>query len=106
MPIVTDVNKEKFQEMISNGKIVMVDFYADWCGPCKMIEKQMDELSVEYEDRIESCKINVDLNSDLAAQFDIRAIPAILIFKNGKMVAKHIGLRTKKDLKNDIEDVL
>ena len=106
MSTVIDINKEEFKELIKDNEVVMADFYAEWCGPCKMLSPIMDELETEYKDKIKVCKINVDSNSDLASEFGISALPAVLIFKSSEVLVKHIGLKTKKDLKNDIDRAL
>ena len=100
-----EITDEEFQEIIKNGhKLVVVDFYAEWCMPCKAISSTMEELSIEYNhDDVKILKANVDENINNVSKFGIAGVPAILFFKDGKLVNQKMGLRSKKDLKNDIE---
>jgi len=92
-------------EVISNEGLVIVDYYADWCTPCKKIGVAMEELSQEYSNTLKIVKGNVETNSATVTKFGINGVPAILMFKRGELVSQHIGLRSKKDLKKDIEEV-
>lgn len=92
------LKEENFEEEIKNGK-VLVDFYADWCGPCKALGEILETL-----DDINILKINVDEHQDLAMQFGVMSIPTILLFEDGKQKKKSIGLMSKEDLENWIED--
>lgn len=89
---VTDSN---FKEILSEGKPVVVDFWAPWCGPCKMVGPVIDELAGEYEGEVIIGKCDVDENSDLPAEFGIRSIPTVLFFKDGKLVDKQVGSAAK-----------
>ena len=89
---VTDSN---FKEILSEGKPVVVDFWAPWCGPCKMVGPVIDELAGEYEGKVIIGKCDVDENSDLPAEFGIRSIPTVLFFKDGKLVDKQVGSAAK-----------
>ena len=101
-----EITDESFQdEVIDNSGVVVVDYYAQWCGPCKMIAKAMEELSQEYSNELKIVKGDVEQNSNSVAKFGIQGVPAILVFKDGELKSQHIGLRSKKDLKNDIEEV-
>lgn len=77
---------------------VLVDFWAEWCGPCKMIAPILDEVSTEYADRVKFVKINVDQNSETPAKYGVRGIPSLMLFKNGDLVANKVGALTKSQL--------
>lgn len=79
---------------------VLVDFWAEWCGPCKMIAPVLDELSAEMAGQIKIAKVNVDENRDLAAQFSIRSIPTLLVFKGGQVKGQMVGAMNKTQLKD------
>ncbi|WP_300814820.1 thioredoxin [uncultured Bacteroides sp.] len=100
---VTDSN---FKEILSEGKPVVVDFWAPWCGPCKMVGPVIDELAAEYEGKVIIGKCDVDENSDLPAEFGIRSIPTVLFFKDGKLVDKQVGSAAKSVYAAKIEALL
>lgn len=100
---ITDNN---FNELLESGKPVVVDFWATWCGPCKMIAPFVEELATEFEGKVQIGKCDVDSNSDLTARFGIRNIPTVLFFKDGKLVDKHVGAATKAALKDKVEALL
>lgn len=95
------VNKTDFQKIIQNG-YTLVDFYADWCGPCKMLGPILEEVSHDYPD-VDFIKINVDNEQELAAEYRIMSIPAVFMFKDGEMVGKTGGLQPKEAIKNFID---
>ena len=97
---VTDAN---FQELVSGNKLLVVDFWAEWCGPCRMISPVIDELAREYEGKVLIGKLNVDENSEIVGQFGIRSIPTILFFKNGELVDKHLSASQKSAFKNVLD---
>ena len=97
----TDANFQK--EALENDNISVVDFWAEWCGPCKMITPIIDELSSELEGKAKIGKVNVDTNPNVSMQYGVRSIPTILIFKNGEVVDKHVGVTTKQALLQKIE---
>jgi thioredoxin 1 len=78
---------------------VLVDFWAEWCGPCKMIAPILDELADEYEGRVKIAKVNIDEQQGIASEYGIRAIPTLLLFDKGQVADQIVGLRSKRDLK-------
>ena len=94
---ITDSNFE--EEVLKSDKTVVVDFYAEWCGPCKMMSKVIDEVSEELGDSVKIGKVNTDENMGLVEQFEIMSIPTIMIFKNGELSKKFIGYTEKDELK-------
>lgn len=95
------INADEFDEIINNGTTV-VDFFADWCGPCKMLGPVMEEVDGEYPD-IEFIKVNVDDNMDLAERFGIMSIPQVLVFKDGEIAGKMSGYQEKGGVKAFID---
>ena len=91
------------REVTQDGKPVIVDFWAEWCGPCKMIAPLLDEIAREKADAVKVAKVNVDENQSLSINYNIRAIPALLFFKNGQLRDQITGVTSKKDLLNRIE---
>ncbi|MCR5791641.1 MAG: thioredoxin [Lachnospiraceae bacterium] len=93
---VTVITKDNFeQEVLKESKTVLIDFWADWCGPCKMLSPVVDEIA-EENDAIKVCKVNVDDNQELAAQFQIMSIPTLVVMKDGKVVNQSIGVQPKE----------
>ena len=92
---VLKVNKDIFEAQVKTSeKTVLLDFYADWCGPCRMVSPLVDEIAEEYP-QILVCKVNVDENPDLASEFGIVSIPTLIVMKNGEVVEKALGARPK-----------
>jgi thioredoxin 1 len=91
------------RELKQDDKPVIVDFWAEWCGPCKMIAPLLDEIAREKADAVKVAKVNVDENQSLSLKYNIRAIPALLFFKNGQLRDQLTGVTSKKDLLNRIE---
>jgi len=100
---ITDAN---FKELLNGNKPLVVDFWAEWCGPCKMIAPVVDELAETYKDQVIIGKVNVDENEDLPIEYGIRSIPTLLFFKNGEIVDKHIGAISKAVLEDKIKALL
>jgi len=96
---ITDAN---FDEIIKTGQPVLVDFWAEWCGPCKMIGPVVEELAGEFEGKAVIGKVNVDDNPAVSARFGIRSIPTLLVFKNGEIVDKQVGAVPKTALADKI----
>ena len=98
------IDESRFEaEVIKSTSPVVVDFYATWCGPCKILGPRLDQLAGSYTNRIQFVKVNVDEASTLARQYDIQAIPTLIFFKNGKVVDRIIGLPASEDLKARLE---
>jgi thioredoxin 1 len=97
---------ENIKEIINSGKPVVIDFWAEWCGPCRMVGPLVEELAKEYEGRVEIGKMNVDDNVETPEAYGIRNIPTILFFKDGQLVDKQIGATQKTVLSNKVEALL
>lgn len=100
----TDDNFEK--EVLENCGIVLVDFYAQWCSPCKVLAKTIEELSDEEEGTVVYCKADIEQNSNAVQKLGINSVPFVAVYKDGEIVDKHIGLRSKQDLQNDIQKAM
>lgn len=102
-----EINKDNFEaEVLKSDVPVLVDFWAPWCGPCKMIGPIVEELAVEFEGKAKVGKVNVDNNQDLAGQFGIRGIPTVMLFKDGSAVNSFVGVRPKEDLVAALNDAV
>ena len=97
--IVTLTQENFAQEALQSPQPILVDFWAEWCGPCKALAPVLDELAAEYDGRVRIGKVNIDEHQALAAQFGIRSIPTLLIFKQGQVADQIVGLRSKRELK-------
>jgi thioredoxin 1 len=101
---VTDTSFES--EVLQGDLPVVVDFWAEWCGPCKMIAPVLDELASEFQGKVKVMKLNVDENPAVSAKFNVRSIPTLMFFKGGKVVDQVIGAKSKSDLKKRFEAAL
>ncbi|MQG22949.1 MAG: thioredoxin [SAR202 cluster bacterium] len=102
-----EINEDNFDEEVINSSIpVLVDFWADWCQPCRMIAPSVKQIAEEYDGRVKVGKLDVDTNSNLSMTYGIRGIPALLIFENGKPVDQIVGAVPKSIIQKKIEDVL
>ena len=101
---ITDSNFE--ETVLKSDKPVMVDFWAAWCGPCRMVGPIIDELSEEYDGKAIIGKIDIDSNQQYAAQFGVRNIPTVLIFKDGELVERKVGVSSKNDYAEAIDKLI
>ncbi|MEK7703198.1 MAG: thioredoxin [Nitrospirota bacterium] len=91
---------------VLQSEVVMVDFWAPWCGPCQMLAPVIDELAVEYAGKLKICKLNTDENPDIASQYQIMGIPTLLFIKAGKQTDKVVGAASKKQIKEKMDKLL
>ncbi len=100
------INQANLEEVLASGKPVVIDFWAEWCGPCRMIAPIVDELATEYGDKVVIGKCDVQENDDIAVKYSVRNIPTLLFLKNGELVDKQVGACSKDALKEKIEKLL
>jgi thioredoxin 1 len=103
--IVTLTSANFAKEVLQSAQPILVDFWAEWCGPCKMLAPILDELAGECEGKARIGKVNIDEHQELATQFGIQSIPTLLLFDKGQVTEQIVGLRSKKDLKARLERV-
>lgn len=101
---ITDSNFE--ETVLKSDKPVLVDFWAAWCGPCRMVGPIIDELSEEYEGKAVVVKVDIDSNQQYAAQFGVRNIPTVLVFKNGELVDRKVGVSSKNDYAQALDNLI
>lgn len=105
MPV--NVSAKKFTDEVINSNIpVLVDFWAPWCGPCQMLAPHLERLAKSYEKKLKVCKVNVDEAPDVATQYSVMSIPTLLIFKNGEIMEKRVGVMSVADLEKFIQPYL
>jgi len=103
-PNIVALTKDNFAaEVLQSAQPVLVDFWAEWCGPCKMIGPVLDELATEFAGRARIGKVNIDHEQELATQYGVRAIPTLLFFKGGQVAEQVVGAKSKKDLKATLD---
>ena len=104
MAEIVDTTDANFSNMVSNpDKIVLVDMWAEWCGPCKMMEPVLEEIAEAYKDKLKVVKLNIDQNQDTPLKFGVMNIPTLILFRDGKEIDRVIGAFPKKQLLNKIE---
>jgi len=104
---ITELTDATFDEIVHKSDVpVLVDFWAPWCGPCKMITPVLEEIAEEYGDKVRFCKLNTDQSRDSAMEFSISAIPTVILLKDGQIQNKWVGLTSKKDIIAAIEQLL
>ena len=102
-----EINDSNFKSEVSDSQIpVLVDFWAPWCGPCKMVAPVLDEISKEYEGKVKVAKLNVDESPNTATEFGIRSIPTLIMFKDGKVLEQTIGVQSRENIKQMIDKSL
>jgi thioredoxin 1 len=97
---------QNFDATIKNNDVVLVDFYADWCGPCKSLAPTLENLANQYDGKAVVAKVNVDKNPELSAKFGVRSIPALFYFKNGELVGKQTGVQSQAHISENISNLL
>ncbi|WP_375639781.1 thioredoxin [Bartonella sp. AA168HLJHH] len=101
------VDKDNFEsEVLTSSTPIVVDFWAEWCGPCKVIAPMLDEISIEMQNQVKIAKVNIDENPELATQYGVRSIPTLLMFKNGNISSNMVGATSKGRLSEWIKDGL
>ena len=101
---IVHTNDDNFEADVPNSdKAVLLDFWAEWCGPCKMIAPLLDEAADQYEDKLTVAKLNIDENPNTPAKYQIRSIPTLMLFKDGNVLAQKLGAMPKKDLTDFLE---
>ena len=104
---IVNLNKANFeQEVLKSPVPVVVDFWAEWCGPCKQVAPVLDELAGEYDNRVRIGKVNIDEDQELAADYGVRAIPTFLLFKAGEVAGQIVGMVSKRDLKSQFDKLI
>ena len=100
------INTQKFDELLKGDKPVVCDFFATWCGPCKMLAPVMEEVSKEFEDKAVFVKVDIDENMELSARYGIMSIPLVVVFKSGEVAAKSLGYTSVEETKQFLSDNL
>ncbi len=102
-----DISDNQFQEEVIEANVpVLVDFWASWCGPCRMVAPVLEEMAQEYQDRLKVVKVNVDENPDTASRYSVMSIPTMILFKNGEVLETLVGVRKKDELSGIVEQNL
>jgi len=100
------VDSGTFQEFLTKNTVAVVDFYADWCGPCRIVSPVIEKLSSEYDGKARFAKLDVDGSPEIAEKFDVASIPTVMIFKNGQLVNRIVGARPADYYRGRIEEII
>lgn len=100
------INKENFEQVLASDKPVIIDFWAEWCGPCRAIAPIIDDLAEEFEGQLVICKCDVEESDEIAAKYGVRNIPTLVMLKGGEVVDKHVGAATRSALVQKFEALL
>tara|TARA_B110000008_G_scaffold30513_2_gene27358 strand:- start:7479 stop:7799 length:321 start_codon:yes stop_codon:yes gene_type:complete len=101
-----EITDSNFNEIVSKNKTVLIDFWAEWCGPCRIIAPMIEELAGEYDGKAVIGKLDVDNNQESSVKFGVRSIPTLLVFKDGELVDRHVGAVPKETLSKSIDSNL
>jgi thioredoxin 1 len=105
-PLISALTQDNFEkEVLQSNTPVLIDFWAEWCGPCKMIAPLLDELADEYDGKVKIGKVNIDEQQELATKYGIRAIPTLLIINKGQVAEQMVGAKSKRDLKASLDRI-
>lgn len=104
--MIQHLDKNNFDATITNNDVVLVDFFADWCGPCKALPPALEQLATDFEGKAVISKINIDKNPELAAQFKVRSIPALFYFKNGEIVGTQNGVQSESVMGSHLKNII
>lgn len=100
------LNSEEFRKVVESGKVVAVDFYADWCMPCRYLSPVLEKLEKEYNGKVEFYKLNVDEEQEIAFEYGISSIPTVLFFKDGKIIGGFVGAMPEREVREEIDKIL
>lgn len=107
MSTLLELNDNNFEEeVVSSSVPVLVDIYADWCGPCRMLSPIMEDLKNKFSDRLKVCKANMEKNQGMISRYCVSSVPTLLFFRNGDIIEKIVGLKKKEDIERNIEAIL
>ena len=103
---IVQANSQTFQEILKSDALVFVDFYADWCGPCKMIAPFIDKLADEFQGKVTFARLNIDENPDLAGRYEVRSIPTLMIFRREKPIRRMVGASSMSHYRGELQKVV